>query len=176
MGGAAGARHDVTVHAVEPVLVDGELASSSRIRTLIASGDVSAAARVLGRPYDVDGDVVRGAGRGKTIGIPTANVATPEGTLLPAMGVYAGWAHGLDPKAPRRAAAINLGNVPTFGGDRLTLEAHVLDFDGDLYGTRVRVAFAERLRGETRFPDVTALVAQIHRDVDATRALLETSR
>lgn len=173
---AAGGRHGVTVHAVEPVLVDGEVASSSRIRGLIAAGDVAAAARVLGRAYDVDGDVVRGAGRGRTIGIPTANVATPEGTLLPAIGVYAGWTEGLEPKTPRRAAAINLGKVPTFGGDRLTLEAHVLDYEGDLYGTRVRVAFAERLRGEAKFPDVDALVAQIRRDVDATRALFEARR
>ncbi len=112
---------------------------------------------------------MRGDGRGRTIGVPTANLA-PEEQILPAHGVYAARCRvGAD---AWHAAAVNVGERPTFGGGRVALEAHLLDFDRDLYGARLRVAFHERLRGEQRFESKEALVAQIQRDIAAVRARL----
>jgi riboflavin kinase / FMN adenylyltransferase len=165
--GAAMVRGAV-VAVVDPVTVGGVVASSSRIREYILEGRVSAARALLGRPFDLDGVVVKGDGRGRSIGFPTANVDT-HGELLPASGVYAvrvrtgdGW-HG---------GAANIGTKPTFGGSAVTVEVHLLDWSGDLYGQEVRVEFVERLRAERRFASVSELTAQIQRDIEEARVVL----
>ncbi len=162
-----GLRHGVAVEVVAPVEVGGEVASSTRIRALLAGGDVVAAARLLGRPWDVDGIVVHGAKRGRTIGVPTANIAAPVDLPL-RPGIYAVTLDG-------RPAVASLGTNPTFvEGDKLVLEVHVLDFDGDLYDRHMRAAFIGRLRDEARYDSVDALIAQIRADITAARGLLAT--
>lgn len=147
------------------VEVDGEAVSSTRIRALIAAGDVAAAARCLGAPYLLEGKVVEGDRRGRTLGFPTANIVPGDTLAVPGHGVYAGFANG-------HPAAISVGVRPMFETGRgLLVEAHLIDFDGDLYGRPLRVAFIERLRGERRFPGVEDLVAQMHRDVAEAREL-----
>jgi riboflavin kinase/FMN adenylyltransferase len=156
------------VHAVAPVLEGGRPVSSSRVRSDLARGHVAEARALLGREHFVDGRVVPGDGRGRTIGVPTANL-DPENEVLPAPGVYAGrcrLAEGGD-----WPAVVNLGRRPTFGGGALALEAHLLDFSGDLYGRRLRLAFHERLRDEQRFSSTEELVARIHDDVRQARAV-----
>jgi riboflavin kinase / FMN adenylyltransferase len=155
------------LHAVPPVTVDGVVVSSSKIREYILEGRVSAAKRLLGRWFDLDGQVVPGAGRGKGIGFPTANVDTPN-ELRPGSGVYAVRVH-LAGETKGRAGAANIGVKPTFGGTQVTIEVHLLDFSGDLYGRHLRIQFIERLRGEERFPSVRELTAQIQRDVQQAR-------
>lgn len=152
---------------------DGALPySSTRVRTLLAAGDVEGAAAILGRPHEVRGPVERGDGRGRELGFPTANVSVPQRTCLPADGVYAGTFTGED--GSPRPAAISLGRRPTFYADAglLLLEAHVLDFAGDLYGQRAAVRFLHRLRPQERFESAGELVAQMERDVAAARRLL----
>jgi riboflavin kinase/FMN adenylyltransferase len=147
--------------------------SSTRIRELLAKGDVAEAARLLGRPHEVTGTVEVGDRRGRELGFPTANVAIAPNVCLPADGVYAGTFVGAD--TPERGAAISVGSRPTFypeGGPTL-LEAFVLDFDGDLYGQVVRVRFHDLLHGQIRFEGVEALVEQMHEDVAETRRILE---
>ncbi|MBW3668518.1 MAG: bifunctional riboflavin kinase/FAD synthetase [Actinobacteria bacterium] len=154
-------------------LVGGEPPySSTRIRTLLAAGDVEAAAAVLGRHHEVRGTVERGDARGRTLGFPTANIEVPGEILLPADGIYAGWYRR--PDGARHMAALSLGRRPTFyeHADSSLLEAYLLDFHGDLYGERAAVEFVARLRGEERFDSVEALVAQMGADVEATRATL----
>jgi riboflavin kinase/FMN adenylyltransferase len=150
----------------------GTIYSSTRIRELLREGDVADAARLLGRPHEVRGTVVEGDRRGRTLGFPTANLAVPSEICLPADGIYAGTFVAADEVV--RPAAISLGRRPTFyeHADASLLEAYVLDFDGDLYGQHAKVRFAERLRGEQRFDNVDELVAQMGRDVDATRRAL----
>jgi riboflavin kinase/FMN adenylyltransferase len=150
----------------------GTVFSSTNIRLLLAAGDVAGAARMLGRPYEVRGTVVRGDQRGRELGFPTANVAVPARSLLPADGIYAGVFAGADGEG--RVTAISLGRRPTFyeHADTSLLEAFVLDFDGDLYGQDVAVRFVERLRGELKFDSVDALVEQMQRDVDDTRRIV----
>ncbi|HKI91960.1 MAG TPA: riboflavin biosynthesis protein RibF [Gaiellaceae bacterium] len=137
--------------------------SSSHARRLLAIGDVAHAAELLGRPPEVDGTVVAGKRRGAGLGFPTANLALPAGLLLPADGVYAGEALG-------HRAAISIGTNPHFGGEERHLEVHLLDFEGDLYGTRLVVALWERLRDQETFASEDALVAAIADDVARTRA------
>ncbi len=146
--------------------------SSTAVRRLLAAGDVTGAAELLGRPHEVRGVVEQGDQRGRDLGYPTANVAVPPEILLPAPGIYAGWFGG------DRAAAISVGNRPTFhdGGSPVVLEAYLLDFEGDLYGQQARVAFVRRLRDEERYDSTEALVAQMALDVDATRAALGSLR
>jgi riboflavin kinase/FMN adenylyltransferase len=126
---------------------------------------------VLGRPHEVRGVVQHGDGRGRELGFPTANVSVPERICLPADGVYAGTFTGAD--GVERTAALSLGRRPTFYAEAglLLLEAHVLDFEGDLYDQAARVTFTHYIRGQERFDGVEALVAQMHRDVEAVRAL-----
>jgi riboflavin kinase / FMN adenylyltransferase len=145
--------------------------SSTRIRELIAAGDVAGAAAMLGRPHEVRGPVERGDARGRLLGFPTANVSVPENICLPADGVYAGTFSAADGVA--RLAAISVGRRPTFYAEAAPslVEAYVLDFDGDLYGQRARVRFTHRLRGQERFDQVDDLVAQMHRDVERVREL-----
>ena len=159
----------VTIFALEPAGSD-DVVSSSLIRRHIAEGRVEEAAEELTRPFRLEGFVEKGAGRGKGLGFPTANLRLPQKMLLPRIGVYAGW---LVVDERRLPAVINVGVNPTFG-DRETpiVEAHVLDFDDDLYGKVVEVEFTHRLRDELRFPDATALVEQIKADVVKGRELL----
>ena len=151
----------------------GTIYSSTRIRELLAVGDVAGAAQLLGRPHEVRGVVVEGDRRGRELGFPTANVAVPARGCLPADGIYAGSFVGAD--GVERVTAISLGRRPTFydSADTSLLEAYVLDFDGDLYGQDVRVRFVQHLRGEMKFDSVDALVEQIARDVAATREVMQ---
>ena len=148
--------------------------SSTAIRRALVAGDVALAARLLGRPHEVRGVVLAGDRRGgKELGYPTANVAVAGDVCLPAEGIYAGWYARGDGRQ-QWPAAISLGRRPTFydAADKPLLEAHLLDFDGDLYGEGARVRFVARLRDERRFDSVEALVLQMRRDVEATRTLL----
>jgi riboflavin kinase/FMN adenylyltransferase len=153
--------------------------SSTRIRTLVAAGDVAGAARLLGRHHQVRGPVVHGDGRGRAeLGFPTANVAVPDGIALPDLGIYAGWY--TRPDGSSHPAAISVGRRPTFydvadDPPAPLVEAFLLDVDADLYGEEARVSFVERLRGEERFDRVSDLVDQMHRDVAHTREVLENS-
>ena len=164
---ALGRHHGFQVISVEPVVIDGEVVSSTRVRALIGEGDVRTAARLLGRAHDVDGRVVRGDGRGRSIGVPTANLDC-DPVLVPKDGVYAVVVKVGDELLPGVA---NLGVRPTFAAGR-SVEVHLLDVERDLYDARLRVAFVERLRGEQRFDGVEALKAQIARDVSAARVIL----
>lgn len=168
-----GARAGFAVDIIQPVASEGVVASSTEIRDYAARGVLAGVRLLLGRDLDVDGEVVRGAGRGRSIGIPTANVRVAPEQLLPQPGVYAVTARVLD--APDRAVlgVANLGTNPTFVDEgALSLEVHLLDFDADLYGKRVRVAFIDRIRGERRFSGPDELVAQIHRDIARGRELI----
>jgi riboflavin kinase / FMN adenylyltransferase len=149
----------------------GQVVSSTRVRGELAAGDVAAAAASLGRPYAVEGEVVEGDRRGRPLlGVPTANLAVPAGIAIPGDGVYAGHlVDGADPMI--RPAAISVGTNPQFGTER-RVEAHVLDFDGDLYGHRVSVDFLHHLRDQATFPGVDELAAQIRADIDQARRLL----
>jgi riboflavin kinase/FMN adenylyltransferase len=141
--------------------VDG--VSSTRIRRLVAAGDVEGATPLLGRPVEVEGTVVSGEARGGTLGFPTANLRTEPTLLVPGHGIYAGAALG-------HRAAVSIGVNPHYGGAERKVEAFVLDFDGDLYGRRLVVELWARLRDEAAFASEAELVAQIARDVEATRA------
>jgi riboflavin kinase/FMN adenylyltransferase len=159
---------------VPPVSVEGIVCSSTKVREFVLEGRVDGAALVLGRAPEVQGEVVRGDGRGRTIGVPTANVK-PENELVPKNGVYAGWGERLS-DGKRWPAAINVGTNPTFvDGIKVRVEAHLLDCDEDLYGQRVRLGFVARLRDEERFASKEALVAQILKDVEATRTLMRSA-
>jgi riboflavin kinase / FMN adenylyltransferase len=168
---ALGARLGFAVRIVEPVLEGGEPVSSTRIREAIEAGGVEKAAELLGRPYFVDGRVVEGDRRGRTLGFPTANLDL-ENETVPAHGVYAGWCGAADRSDPPRPAVVNIGRRPTFDGERTTVEAHLLGFEGDLYGRKLRLSFVERLRPERRFPGPDALRQQIEADVARAAAVL----
>jgi riboflavin kinase/FMN adenylyltransferase len=146
--------------------------SSTRIRELLGAGAVSEAASLLGRPHQVRGVVEPGDQRGRELGFPTANVAVPRAIALPADGVYAGWYQR--PDGVRRPAALSLGRRPTFYEEAALslLEAHLLDFDGDLYGEPARVEFVAHLRAQARFESPHELVSQMQRDVATTRHVL----
>jgi riboflavin kinase/FMN adenylyltransferase len=147
--------------------------SSSAIREALAHRGIDVAASMLGRPYEVCGVVVHGDHRGRGLGFPTANLSVPGEIALPCDGIYAGWY--LRPDNSVYPAAINFGRRPTFYGDegaRRLLEAHLLDFEGDLYGEAARVRFIRRLRGEVCFDSAQALVEQMRSDVEAVRELL----
>jgi riboflavin kinase/FMN adenylyltransferase len=152
---------------------DEPKASSTAIRHALVAGDLETAISLLGRPHEVRGVVADGDKRGRELGFPTANVSVPGDILLPADGIYAGWYERADGTV--HPTAISLGRRPTFYEEAHAslLEAHLLDFDGDLYGEHAKVRFVARLRGEERFDDVDALVTQIRRDCDDARALLQ---
>ena len=151
---------------------DGEVVSSTRIRSLLEEGDVGGAARLLGRDHEVRGTVVRGDGRARDLGAPTANVAFEAGICLPADGIYAGWHER--PDGEIFAAAISLGRRPTFYGPEgaLVLESHLLDFDGELYGEPAKLRFAKRLRAQHQYSDVDALRDQMAADLQDARIAL----
>ncbi len=154
-------RFETVVH---PLLeMDGEIVSSSHIRGLVLAGDVTEADRLLGSRFELSGEVVHGDKRGRELGFPTANLIPDEALVCPGHGVYACLANG-------RPAAVSIGVRPTFETGRGELiEAYLLDFDGDLYGSTMRLEFLQRLRGERRFDDPQALIEQMHRDVELTR-------
>ncbi len=146
------------------VEVAGETVSSTQIRGLVAAGEVKEAAEFLGGPFLFEGEVVEGDKRGRTLGMPTANLVPDDAYVHPGHGVYAAWAHG-------HPAAVNVGVRPTFETGRgLLVEAHLIDFEGDLYGQTLRIAFVERMRGEKRFESVDELVEQMNRDVEQAAA------
>jgi len=157
------------VAQVPALTAGGTVVSSTAIRRAVEEADFARAAEGLGRPYSFAGRVVRGAGRGATLGFPTANLDLPREQLLPPRGVYAGWAES---EGPRRAAVANLGVRPTFGEDRLVVEVHVLDFAGDLTGRRFAFEPVERIREERKFSGVNELIAAVHRDIEAARSRL----
>jgi riboflavin kinase/FMN adenylyltransferase len=164
-----GARLGFGVDVVGPVVADGEEVSSTRLRDAIRQGDMPRARRLLGRPYAFRGRVVTGDRRGRTLGFPTANLRLKPGLLIPPDGVYAVLA---DVDGRERQAVLNVGIRPTFGGRRRTIEAHLLDFDGDLYRRWLVVRVVERLRGEVAFAGPDALRAQIADDVARARRVL----
>ena len=165
-----------TAHEIEPVQLDGERVSSTRIRAALTTGDFDTAARLLGRPYAISGHVVRGQQLGRTLGYPTANLR--YGGKTPALrGIYATWVHGVADtlgKSRPWPSVSSFGTRPTVDGVEPLLEAHLFDFDGDLYGRRIEVEFVARLRDEEKFPDLPSLVAQIQRDDEQARAILDT--
>jgi len=162
------------VRTMEPVTNSGEVLSSSMIREQVRSGQVTRAAKSLGRWYALSGPVVHGDGRGKKINIPTANIAYLHDKVIPANGVYATWAWVGGERFP---AATNIGINPTFTPDKQTpnVEAHLLDFDQDLYDQEIKLEFVERLRDELKFSNVEALLEQIHADIARTREILNAS-
>ncbi|RDZ28959.1 bifunctional riboflavin kinase/FAD synthetase [Lysobacter silvisoli] len=167
---AAGESAGFVAGEIEPVHLDGERVSATRVRSALLAGDFAAAARLLGRPYAIGGRVVRGQQLGRTLGFPTANLRF--GGKTPALsGIYATWVHGVG-DAPR-ASVSSLGTRPTVDGVEPLLEAHLFDFDGDLYGRRISVEFVAKLRDELKFPDLPALTAQMHRDAEQARGLLQ---
>jgi riboflavin kinase/FMN adenylyltransferase len=160
---AADGRFETRV--VPLVEVEGEIVSSSHIRGLVLAGELELAARFLGAPFELRGEVVAGERRGRELGFPTANIVPDEALVCPGHGVYAARADGV-------CAAVNVGVRPTFGTGRAVLvEAYLLDTDTDLYGRVLRVEFLRRLRGERRFESVQALIEQMHDDVERTREL-----
>jgi riboflavin kinase / FMN adenylyltransferase len=161
------ARHDEFETRIVPLVeVDGETVSSTRVRALVAAGEVDAAMRCLGAPFMLEGTVVQGDRRGRDLGFPTANLVPDDRLVVPGHGVYAAFANG-------HPAAVNVGVRPTFETGRgLLVESFLVDYDGDLYGQNLRVAFVSRLRGERRFPSVEDLIAQMHRDVAEAREIL----
>jgi riboflavin kinase/FMN adenylyltransferase len=165
-----GERRGFEVHAVEPVLVGDAPVSATRIRDLLQAGYVNDVAALLARHFAVVGEVVRGDQRGRTIGFPTANVAVGPQHILPADGVYA--CRVTLPDGVEHPAVTNVGVRPTFGMVQRTVEAHLLDWNGDLYGQQIRVAFVQRIRGEQKFNGIDELKAQIGRDAERAREIL----
>ena len=157
---------------VGPIKTDGQEVSSTTVRTLLSAGDMPAVTRFLGRRYTVSGRVIRGFQRGRTIGFPTANLPPRADLLLP-NGVYA---VRVDIDKQEVPGVANIGLNPTFGVNKRTLEVHLFNFSGDLYGRRLSVGFVERLRGEQKFPSVEELVKQIQKDADRARAILFASQ
>ena len=158
-----------TVTVVDLLADGGEPVSSTSIRDALALGDVARAAALLGRSFALTGVVVKGVGRGRSLGFPTINLGVPPGRAVPGDGVYATWVYI---GGSRHMAATSVGPRPTFHDGERTVEAFVLDFDGDLYDQEVRMEFAARLRGQTKYESPQALREQIGRDVEETRRLL----
>jgi riboflavin kinase/FMN adenylyltransferase len=164
-----------TVETVPALSDESGVISSTEIRKLVSTGNVSEAARLMGHSYRLRGTVIRGDRRGHTIGFPTANLRYAEDKLIPAGGIYACWA---TVRSERVGAAINIGTNPTFTPDKLSLsvEAYLLDFDADIYGEELELEFILRLRDEMKYDSVDALVVQIEDDVERTRSLLDEWR
>jgi riboflavin kinase/FMN adenylyltransferase len=165
------ASHDGFETRVVPLVeVGGEAVSSSQIRGLVAAGEVKKAANFLGGPFLMEGEVAHGDKRGRELGMPTANLVPDDRLVSPGHGVYAAWAHG-------HPAAVNVGIRPMFETGRgLLVEAYLIDFEGDIYGQTLRVAFLERMRGEKRFESIDALKEQMWRDVDQVREICATTK
>ena len=161
-------RGEFETRVVPLVEVDGETVSSTRIRALVAAGDMEAARHCLGAPFMVEGTVVTGDQRGRELGFPTANIVPDDALVIPGHGVYAAFANG-------EPAAVNVGVRPTFETGRgVLIETYIIDYDKDLYGSELRVAFVERLRGEKRFTGVEDLIAQMKIDVEDAKRVCGT--
>jgi riboflavin kinase/FMN adenylyltransferase len=164
-----GTRHGFTTHEIQPTVIDGTRVSSSAIRAMLSAGDLGAVARSLGRPYAIAGNVVRGQQLGRKLGYPTANLRL--GSRTPALGgIFATRVHGMG--LDGWPAVASLGTRPTVNGTECLLEAHLFDFDGDLYGQRIEVEFVAKLRDELRFDNLDALTEQMHRDAAQARSIL----
>jgi riboflavin kinase/FMN adenylyltransferase len=157
------------LHLVPPLMLEGEVVSSTRVREALRSGDVARVASYLGRHFELPGRVTRGVGRGKKLGIPTANLEVWEERAVPGLGVYACL---VDLDGRRKPAVVNIGVRPTFGESVPVVEAHLLDFEGDLYDRELKLVFVDRLRDEQRFSGPDALIDQIGRDILRARELL----
>jgi len=164
---------DYSVEVVHALSDESGVISSTEIRKLVATGNVSEAANLLGYNYSLGGEVIRGAGRGKTINFPTANIDYPKQKATPSNGIYACWAY-LGDRSAKFMAATNIGINPTFTPERqmTSLEAYLLDFDRDIYGQQVKLEFVSRIRDELKFNSVETLIEKIHEDVEKTRELL----
>lgn len=170
-----GAQKGFNVEVVELLQAEDANAviSSTMIRERLQAGDVEQAREWLGRGYSVTGQVIHGQARGRTIGFPTANVGVWDEQVLPANGVYAGWVRV---GSEEFMAVTNVGVRPTFDGNTISVEAHILDFDRDIYGQEISISFEHRLRGEKKFAGIQELIAQIRTDADAGRAIMETQK
>jgi riboflavin kinase/FMN adenylyltransferase len=164
-----GRHHGFQVDEVEAVQIDGERVSSTRVREALASGDLDTVRRLLGRDYRMSGRVMEGRRLGRTLGYATANLRLHR-RKTPVAGVFAVRVHGIGDVA--RAGVASVGSRPTVGGGEILLEAHVFDWDGDLYGQYLGVDFVSKLREESKFPELDALVAQMHVDAGRARQLL----
>jgi riboflavin kinase/FMN adenylyltransferase len=167
-----GAHHAFAVEVMTPSSAEGHIISSSRIRELLLDGQVAHATRLLGRHYSINSYVEHGTGTGSRIGFPTANLAITPNKLVPKNGVYAVW---VDVAGTAYPGALNAGYRPTFGENRLTVEAFIFDFKGDIYQQDVRVRFVQRIRDEKRFDSPAALVQQITKDVARARTILKVA-
>jgi len=167
--GTLGEHLGFTVEDIAAHTMDGRVVSSTAIRGALSRGDVTDAARMLGRPFSLSGPVVTTSRRGESLGFRTANLVTDTGRALPANGVYATIA--TIPNG-QFGSVTNVGHRPTFGDTERIVETHILDFSGDLYGATLTVEFIARIRDEIAFQDPQALIAQIHRDVEAARGIL----
>jgi riboflavin kinase/FMN adenylyltransferase len=163
-----GNRHGFVTHVLPPLQVNGQTVSSSAIREALREGDVERARALLGHPYQVSGTVARGAGRGRTLGFPTANLR-PDRPLILAAGVYAGRVSWDDMRAD---AVVNVGYRPTFGENQYWIEAYIFDFSGDVYDRHLTIEFLARIRPEMKFSSVEALRRQVADDMDAARRWL----
>ena len=161
-----------SVEVVSALSAESGVISSTKIRKLVSVGNVTEAAHQMGHPYSLQGPVVRGDGRGKQIGVPTANIDYPHEKIVPAKGIYAGWAYV---NSEKHMAAISIGVNPTFTPDKQipSVEAYILNFDEDIYGEELKIEFVARLRDELKFDSVDALVEQIWKDVEETRSILK---
>ncbi len=169
---AMGEQHGFTAGAIDPVDLHGERISATRIRQLLREGNFAHAGDLLGRPYAIGGRVVRGRQLGRTLGFPTANLRFPKTPAL--VGIYATWVHGVfDQPWP---SVSSFGTRPTVEGVEPLLEAHLFDFQGDLYGRHIQVEFVAKLRDEEKFHDLAALTDQMHRDADQARHILSEHR
>lgn len=162
-----------TVEAVSALSDDSGVISSTEIRKLIETGNVAEAARLMGHPYSLHGPVIHGDARGRTINVPTANIAYSHDKMIPANGIYACWAYL---QGKKYQAAINIGINPTFTPDKQipNVEAHLLDFQDEIYGEDVKLEFVRRLRNELRFDSVDALLEQIWKDIEDTKSILNS--
>ena len=169
---ALGIEKGFSTTVVDPLSKDGERVSSTAVREAISAGDMDKASRFLDRPFALQGRVIRGNARGRTLGFPTANLDIPRDRMIPGNGIYATWAHVGE---KRYMAATNVGTRPTFDEKERIVEAFILDYSGDLYDSEITVEFVKRLRDELRFETVEALVAQMRQDVEQTRQILKES-
>ena len=160
-----------SVTVIPPIMINGEVVSSTAIRKALANGDMKKVLNLVGRPLSLSGQVTRGAGRGLELGFPTANLKINPEQALPAQGVYATWAY-IDDKAYQ--SMTNIGKRPTFGGSEPTVEVYVLDYHSDLYGRQLKIDFMERLRGEKQFATAKELKKQITEDIKQGRAILNS--
>jgi riboflavin kinase/FMN adenylyltransferase len=169
---AEGGKLGFETRVLDAFMHQGRRVSSSEIRKLLLAGEVGEASKFLGRYHMIEGPVVRGDGRGRQIGVPTANIEYPP-VLVPARGVYASWVQTGGRGSPRLPAVVNIGERPTFEKNSVAIEAHLLEGGRDLYGENIRVEFVSRLREEKKFPGPDELVAQIRADIELGRKRLE---